>query len=144
MYNKMYSLSNLYIQQNGSRYYIPCPLVPYMDLIYEKIKTQTVRDAIVAVASEKGIVLIKPQPLRRQYQYGPAAPVQATTSSLSWFLLGDLGYGRIFQYIYDAPVPAEMLNNVNYTFKPLEARFVYTNNTYTFLYGDYATNTMTY
>jgi len=140
----MYSLSKLYIDQNGFRYYIPCPLVPYMDEIYEKTKTLTVKEALLAVASEKGIQLFKKEPLRRLYQQGPAAPVKATSSSLSWFLLGDLGYGRIFQYQYDAPVPSEMLNNVNYTFKPLEARFMYTNTASTFSYGVYQTTTMTY
>lgn len=139
----MYSLSNLYIEQNGFRYYIPCPLVPYIDEIRER-STISVKEAILAVASEKGIQLVKKDPIRRQYQYGPAAPVKATSASLSWFILGELGYGRIFDYQYDAPVPAEMLYNMNYTFKPLEARFVYTNSAVTFLYGNYCTNTMTY
>jgi hypothetical protein len=139
----MYSLSKLYIEQNGYRYYIPCPLVPYIDEIREKV-TLSVKDAILAVALEKGIQLFKKEPIRRQYQYGPAAPVKATTASLSWFILGDLGYGRIFNYDYDAPVPPEMLYNINYTFKPLDARFMYTNTAFTFLYGNYGTNTMTY
>ncbi len=139
----MYSLSNLYIEQNGFRYYIPCPLVPYIDEIREKV-TLSVKDAILAVASEKGIQLFKKEPIRRQYQYGPAAPVQPTTASLSWFILGQLGYGRIFDHDYDAPVPADMLYNMNYTFKPLEARFMYTNTASTFLYGKYGTKAMTY
>jgi hypothetical protein len=140
----MYSLSREYVEQNNRRYYIPCPLVPFIDEIIEGIKTQSVREVMLSIASEKGIQLLPTIPTRRLYTYGPAAPVKTTTGSISWFILGESGQNRIYNNYFDAVIPLEIQNDTDYTYKPLDSRFLYTSITSTFSYGVYATNTMTY
>jgi len=140
----MYVLSNLYVEQNGYRYYIPCPLVMYKLDILEKMKTQSPQLAMAAVALENNIQLIPTKPLQRPYTYGPPNPVRFTTGSISNFILGENVSGRVFTYEYDIVPPTEIIDDANYTFKPTDGRFLYTNTASKFLFGKYATLTMTY
>ncbi len=140
----MYVLSRVYVEQNGYRYYLPCPLVIYKDDILEKMKTQSAQLAMAAVALENNIQLIPTKPIQRPYTYGPPNPVRPTTGSISNFILGESVVSRVFTYAYDVVTPTAILNNPDYSFKPLDGQFVYTNTASKFVYGNYATLTMTY
>ena len=142
----MYTLSKKYVDKNGYRFFIPCPLVPFMNDIIEAMKTQTVQQAFLTVAENNGIVLIEPVSTcpRRQYQYPLADPVQATTGTLSWFILGELGLNRGYTSEYELPLPELFLNEDDYMYKYSDARFLHTNTTKVYTYSTYGAYTMTY
>jgi len=142
----MYSLSDRYVEKNGYRYYVPCPLVPYINEINVDIQTKNVQQSMLDIASKYGIQLTPPVKTcpKRQYQYGPASPVQTTTRSLSWFILGDLGKDRVFKSDYDIDPPQEIKQNSDYKYKLLDSRFLYTNSARFFTHSYYATYTLTF
>jgi hypothetical protein len=141
----MYTLSNRYVEKSGIRYYVPCPLLPYIDEIITDIQTKTVQQAMLDIASKYGIQLISVKKCpNRLYQQGPASPVQTTTRSLSWFILGETGKDRVFKTDYDYDPPFEINGNTDYKYKMLDSRFLYTNNARFFTYSYYATYTLTF
>jgi len=97
----MYTLSNVRITQNNTIYLVPCEILPYLNEIYELITTTSVVNAFIAVADKYGIVLIKPEPLKRVITQPPAAPIKArTTQAVDSFILTTVasGFGSIQPY----------------------------------------------
>lgn len=94
----MYTLSNVRITQNNVIYLVPCELLPYLNEIYELITTTSVVNAFITVADRHGVVLIKPDPIKRAYKQPPAEPIKIrTTQPVDSFILTELatGYGSL-------------------------------------------------
>lgn len=84
----MYTLSNVRITQNGYVYLVPCELLPYLNEIYELMKTKSIIYAFVEVAAKYNIVLVKPEPTKPSYKKPPANPIQVRTNQpVDYFIL---------------------------------------------------------
>jgi hypothetical protein len=84
----MYTLSNVRITQNGYVFLVPCELLPYLNEIYELMKTTSVIYAFVEVANKYNIVLVKPEPTKPSYKKPPANPIRVRTNQpVDYFIL---------------------------------------------------------
>jgi len=94
----MYTLSNIRIVQNGIIFPVPCPLVPYLAEIKQRLYYKSVQQAFIEVAAKYKIVLFAPEPTIRRIQQYPAKPIPLSVSQ---------------------PVDSFILNNLKFEYSPV-------------------------